>query len=203
MVDERPPNDRLLDAAERRFRRYGYRRATIDDIAIDAGVGKGSVYLHFSSKQDVYLAVVERGVERFVERAASVLSGRGSVPGRLRRLVEVTAEHYGDDELLRASLFGEPDLVDGDAARLAARVQRDRITVMLAVTLREGAARGTVRVDLDPDKTAVVLFEVGWAIVRAHLEGVNDLPLAAALDVLNTIVDHGISTRPEARQSRR
>jgi hypothetical protein len=46
----------------------------------------------------------------------------------------------------------------------------------------------------------VVLFEAGWAIVRAHLEGVNDLPLAAALDVLNTIVAHGISTRPEARQ---
>lgn len=129
------------------------------------------------------------------------MSARGRVPVRLRRLVEVTAEHYENDELLRASLFGDDDLVDGEAARLAARLQRDQPTTLLADTLREGGSRGAIRTDLDPDETAAVLFELGWAIVRAHFEAANDLPLATALDVLNTIVDRGVTRRPRPNRS--
>ena len=47
---------RLLDAAREHFARFGYRRANIGDIARDAGLGKGTVYLHFSSKQALLLA---------------------------------------------------------------------------------------------------------------------------------------------------
>jgi AcrR family transcriptional regulator len=188
---------RLIDAAEHRFRRYGYGRTTVEEIAADAATSKGSVYLHFPSKQAVYLAVVEAGVERFIQRATYALAGRDPVPVRLRHLVEATVEHYGNDELLRASLFGDSDLVDGDVARLAAILQRRRITGLLAETLRAGIDAGQTRADLDPDHVAAVLFEIGWATVRAALQEDNDLPLSVALDVLNTIADRGITARPD------
>ena len=43
----------ILDAADRMFLRYGYRKTTIEDIAREAGIGKGSVYLHFQSKEEI------------------------------------------------------------------------------------------------------------------------------------------------------
>jgi len=56
--------DRILDAAERLLGRFGYRKMTVDDIAAEAGIGKGTVYLSFPSKEEVVLSTVDRIVER-------------------------------------------------------------------------------------------------------------------------------------------
>ena len=53
------PKDRLIAAAATTFHRFGYRRTTVEDITKAAGIGKGSLYLHFTSKKQAYLAVVE------------------------------------------------------------------------------------------------------------------------------------------------
>lgn len=141
------------------------------------------------------MAVVESSLERFVANAETALHRPGSVPQRLRALVAVTAEHYGNDELLRASLFGEASLVDGSVARRAAEIQRSRIRELLAETLAEGKRDGSIRADLDVEATAAVLFEIGWAVVRSELVGSSDLPLEVALDTLNDIVGLGLITR--------
>lgn len=51
---------RILDAATDHFARFGYRRASIGEIARDAGVGKGTLYLYFDSKQTLLVAAVSR-----------------------------------------------------------------------------------------------------------------------------------------------
>ena len=40
--------------------RYGYRKMTIDDVAREVGIGKGTIYLHFKSKEDVALSRIDR-----------------------------------------------------------------------------------------------------------------------------------------------
>jgi len=49
--------EKILEAAERRLWHYGIKKTTIDEIAADAGVGKGTVYLYFDSKEDISLAI--------------------------------------------------------------------------------------------------------------------------------------------------
>jgi AcrR family transcriptional regulator len=191
---KRPP-DRLIAAAEAQFRRFGYRRTTIEDITAEAGTGKGSLYLHFESKQAVYLAVVEASLERFVASASQLVDGPGPVPTRLRTLVELTIEHYGKDELLQASLFGHTGLVDGDVSRMAADVQRTRIRSLLRELLAIGQREGTVRGDIEIDAAASVLFEIGWAVVRTALEGESQIRLDRALSTLNQIVGLGLLPR--------
>jgi len=191
-----PPADRrLVAAAEAQFRRFGYKRTTVDDITAGAGTGKGSLYLHFESKQAVYLAVVEASLERFVESASRLLDGSGPIPARLRSLVELTIDHYGRDELLHASLFGKAGLVDGDVARLAADVQRARIRSLLRELLEIGQREGSVRAEIDVTAAAAVLFEIGWAVVRSALEGDSQIPLDRALTTLNQIVGLGLLPR--------
>lgn len=189
------PDRRLIVAAEAQFRRFGYKRTTIDDITADAGTGKGSLYLHFESKQAVYLAVVEASLERFVQSASRLLDGAGPIPGRLRSLVELTIQHYGEDELLHASLFGKAGLVGGDVARMAADVQRTRIRSLLRDLLAIGQRENSVRADIDVDAAAAVVFEIGWAVVRTALEGDSQIPLDRALTTLNQIVGLGLLPR--------
>ncbi len=194
MIEENP-RGRLLAAAETRFRRFGYKRTTIEDIATEASTGKGSVYLHFESKQDVYMAVVERSLDRFIDSAEQVVARPGTAPERLRALVELTADHYGHDELLHSSLFGETDLVGGDVARMAAERQRQRIRAVLEDMLTVGKSEGSVRADIDPAPTAAVLFEIGWAIVRSGLTATDTGQLESWLDILNDVVGLGLLPR--------
>jgi AcrR family transcriptional regulator len=56
-------HDLILDAADRLLARYGYRKMTIDDLAREVGIGKGTVYLHFKSKEDVALSRIDRVIE--------------------------------------------------------------------------------------------------------------------------------------------
>jgi len=43
--------DAIMDATDRLLVRFGYRKMTVEDVAAEAGIGKGTIYLHFSSKK--------------------------------------------------------------------------------------------------------------------------------------------------------
>ena len=73
----------LLEAAERLFRHFGYRKTTVADIARAAGMAKGSVYLHFSSKEEIFLAIVRAGVDVLAAHAEELLSGENSLRDRI------------------------------------------------------------------------------------------------------------------------
>jgi len=69
---------RLLKAAGKVFARHGYERATLDEIAEEAGLSKGAVYYNFASKEELFLALLEdrlvgqlEGVERTFRQAAA------------------------------------------------------------------------------------------------------------------------------------
>ncbi len=50
--------DRILDAAAELILRWGYRKTTIDDIAKQAGVAKGTIYLHWKTREDLFMALI-------------------------------------------------------------------------------------------------------------------------------------------------
>jgi AcrR family transcriptional regulator len=73
----------ILDAALSLFGRYGYRRTSIDDIAREAGIAKGTVYLSFASKDEVFRAVSEALVERMLAKAEAARQQPGTAQNRL------------------------------------------------------------------------------------------------------------------------
>lgn len=58
--DLSPKSQAILDAAERLFVRYGYRKSSMDDVAREAGIAKGTVYLYYSGKEALFRALLER-----------------------------------------------------------------------------------------------------------------------------------------------
>ena len=66
---------RILDAADRLLARHGYRGMTVDDIAAEAGIGKGTVYLAFSSKEEVALSCIDRMAEDLLVELRRIATG--------------------------------------------------------------------------------------------------------------------------------
>ena len=71
---------RILDAAEQRLWHYGFKKTTIDEIASDAGVGKGTVYLYFESKEDIGLAIMTQFKENNLREVAAIAAAPEKTP---------------------------------------------------------------------------------------------------------------------------
>lgn len=73
----------IIAAADRLLARYGYRRMTVEDIAREANIGKGTIYLHFPSKEAVILAVINRHTEAIFEVLRKIAAGPGPAGERI------------------------------------------------------------------------------------------------------------------------
>jgi AcrR family transcriptional regulator len=79
--------DAILDATDRLLARYGYRKMTVEDIASEAHIGKGTIYLHFTSKEEVVLSHVDRIVDRLKDRLREIGGSEGPTAERLRQML--------------------------------------------------------------------------------------------------------------------
>lgn len=79
--------DAILDATDRLLAKNGYKKMTIDDLAAEVGIGKGSVYLHFTSKQEIALSHIDRIVARLKDRLETIATKGGSPEKRLREMI--------------------------------------------------------------------------------------------------------------------
>jgi AcrR family transcriptional regulator len=79
--------DLILDAAERLLGRYGYTKMTMDDLAREVGVAKGTLYLHFPSKEEVVLSRLDRMIERLTAELREIAGSRGEPAAKLRRML--------------------------------------------------------------------------------------------------------------------
>jgi AcrR family transcriptional regulator len=84
---QKTTRDAILDATDKLLTKYGYKKMTIDDLAQEVGIGKGSVYLHFSSKEEIGLAHVDRIVERLKVKLRKIAQSDSNVEERLRDMI--------------------------------------------------------------------------------------------------------------------
>src|SRR6476469_10505011 len=87
VVSSAATREAILDATDRLLARYGFKKMTIDDLAREVGIGKGSVYLHFPSKEEIALSHIDRLVERLKERMRFIAGGNEPIEERLRQML--------------------------------------------------------------------------------------------------------------------
>lgn len=92
---------RILQAAGKLFARFGPRKTTIDDIAKDAGIAKGTVYLYFGSKEDILLAVARTEIDILLTSLRSAVRAEAEA---LRKLQAFLTMRFGAKDALREKL---------------------------------------------------------------------------------------------------
>lgn len=94
----------ILEVAQHVFSEKGYIEASIDEIAARAGIAKGTVYVHFASKEELVVALFEQQFKQFLQQIEQILSE--SLPMRLR------LEHLLLDVYTRIQAQGNQVLID-------------------------------------------------------------------------------------------
>jgi AcrR family transcriptional regulator len=85
---------RILDSARAVFFEQGFERANLDEVARRAGLAKGTIYKHFESKAELYVAVLAQNADVFVERMVRELDPTLSAADQIRRLGRFYFAHY-------------------------------------------------------------------------------------------------------------
>ena len=86
-TQRRDVKNAILDATDRLLAGNGYKKMTIDDLAAEVGIGKGSVYLHFSSKEEIALSHIDRIIERLKARLYDISLKKTSADRRLKEML--------------------------------------------------------------------------------------------------------------------
>lgn len=83
----RTTREAILDATDRLLARNGYKKMTIDDLAREVGIGKGSIYLHFKSKEEIALSHIDRIIERIKVELETISMKKSRPETRLHEML--------------------------------------------------------------------------------------------------------------------
>lgn len=148
----------ILDATDRLLARYGYKKMTIDDLAREVGIGKGSVYLHFTSKEEIALSHIDGIIERLKKNLYSIAESKASCETRLRKmLVERVIYRFDSVQHYTQSLN---ELLASLRSRLLDRRKRyfEEEAQIFAKVLAEGKREGVFAIK-DTLETARILLD--------------------------------------------
>ncbi|MFH2075712.1 MAG: TetR/AcrR family transcriptional regulator [Pseudomonadota bacterium] len=92
----------ILKAARKLFFEKGFRQVTVENIARKAEFSKGSIYLYFSSKEEIYSQILLNDIDKFHDSVADILQGPSSASEALIRVAEIYVDFFlNDRELFR------------------------------------------------------------------------------------------------------
>ena len=155
--------ERILDAAAELLLRYGYSRVTIDDVAQRAEVGKGTVYLHWRTREELFGAVLGRElVQALDEVAEGMLTDPGS--WQLHRLTRALFLSLSRRPLLKALFRSDPEVLGKFAGRHSVERARRRART-LGEYLGLLSAHGQLRQDLSADDLSLAFISVWMGFI--------------------------------------
>jgi AcrR family transcriptional regulator len=172
----------ILEAALDCFAERGYAATRLEDVAARAGVTKGTAYLYFKSKEELFKAVVRGFVVPTIEHIEAAAEGPGAVSGLIERVVSAWVEKvYGTrvgalPKLIFAEAGNFPDLARFYLDEVVHRVLR-----LVVGLLRRGIESGEFReVDVEPAAFCVIAPLVVSTLLKHSLGRSGPLPIDAA-----------------------
>ncbi len=134
--------DRIVGAALRLFAHQPYQEVTMDSVAREAGVAKGTLYLYFESKEALYLGILSDGLEKAAQ--SNPVDPQAEVAERLRRAITVSIDFYNSHrDFLQLIATEEPRLAA--ARNRLLQDFRQRGFDFFCALIEEGMASGIFR----------------------------------------------------------
>lgn len=152
----------ITDAAEKVFFSKGVDIATMDDIAAAAELSKGTLYLYFKSKEDLYLAITKRALEILTDMFEEAVKNNESGIEKVRALGQAYSlfsrkfPDYFYAMIYAVSRIKE--IQEDNSIAQACEQQADMAFAVLADSLKKGVGDRSIRSDIDPWKAAIILW---------------------------------------------
>jgi len=162
----------IVAAARRIFAQCGYRCCTVDNIAEQAGIAKGTLYLYFKSKEEIYLTALMADVSNLQQEASRRVAAATGAREKVREFVAVRLEHSERNADFWRIFFSEfSNLAVSPAAQskpFQAAVQRS--VAQLERILQDGIAQREIH-NLPVRRTAMAIADLIRCVIERRLMG--------------------------------
>jgi len=165
---------RIMKAAERLFGTRQFHEITLDEVAEQADVGKGTIYLHFSDKEDVFFQTALAGFDELCVLLTRSSFADATFPQGLLQTCEMIGGFFRQRRPLFRIIHTEGDRALGRGGSLRQRwlKRRKELTAAMAAIISRGVASGHIR----PDIPAQVLAEYLLGMLRTRALEMEDTP---------------------------
>ncbi len=189
MSDEERRTEEILGAAFRVFSAQGYHNATVDDVAREAGVSKGTCYQYFQGKEDIFIATVERTLDTLLAEADAAAGD--AVDALMRLGIEglTFISKYRDLQFMLLGILSEA-LGGNERMRAKAAEVFGRVARFLSRDIEKGIADGVFR-PTDPETVAYALFGIAEVVGNRYVIE-EDFDVLAFFVNLMDFLQHGL-----------
>jgi TetR/AcrR family transcriptional regulator len=166
----------IIDAAERVIFSKHLDASTMDEIAEEAELSKGTLYLYFRNKTELYLAIQDRGLSILSQRFHEVLAASVSVNGL--QTVRALGKAYFDfsqsyPNYFNADVYGRSqeflDEVKALEMNQAIEARRMKLMSYFSKAIQAGIDDGSIRAEINPDRTALQLYAAFHGIIQVYM----------------------------------
>lgn len=192
---EESKRQRIFGSAARVFGKLGYKKASVDLIAQEAGVAKGTVYLAATSKEELFLMAIASDLRAWLHECEMAIDPDVSADVTLATLLGVARDYVKNRPLVRQLLFGEAQLIIPAYADRCSDLAREAKALVVRV-LDRGVRDGTFKKGLDTPRTAALLTELMIArLLFDERMGVSDAEAFANAALGLELVLDGLRSR--------
>jgi AcrR family transcriptional regulator len=182
---------RIMRVAASEFARLGFDQANINVIAEQAGIGKGTIYLYFENKRDLFLEMLRSIAQAQLMVIRAALAPDGTLQQRLERLFRAFArlaqEESDNFNVYMSALYGVNRAFQAEATKLL----RDYVAV-IALMLEQSQARGETRAHNVEATALMVLSLMESYILSAKVLGQSEHEIVRQAGNVAHLILHGI-----------
>ena len=182
----------ILDAARKIFAKKGFADATMDEIAATCGLAKGTLYLYFKSKRDVYLRTLQHGCAELLERLMANMQGVTGVRAKLRTMIATRVEHAEDNrDFIKIYLtefinVTHPAWINKDLKDVQLKLAHD-----VEQVLRDAVEHGEIQ-RLDVETIAFTIQDMIRSLITRRVLGSSKKNREEDIDILCNFIWKGI-----------
>jgi TetR/AcrR family transcriptional regulator, fatty acid metabolism regulator protein len=191
MADRDKPQQ-IIDAAIRVFARNGYYNSRVSDIAREAGIASGTIYLYFRTKDEILVTMFREKMAEWVAYVRNEIAGEADGLAKLRRLVALHFKVLEDNpdlaEVVQIELRQGHKFFRGASAH-----EVSAYFDLIESVLEDGIAAGLVRGDLPAKIATKMLFGAMDQMATSWVLGKRAYRLADAAEQVATIFLKGVA----------
>ncbi len=151
---------RIFRNASAEFARHGYHNASVNSIAERAGIGKGSIYLYFDDKRDLYHSTLLEGARMLDEAFDEVRKADIGAMAKVERVFEDSVKAFPRYRNIIKMYFDLMSAGGDDSPANFARALESRSAEFFKGVLREGVKSGDIRKDLPVEHAAYIIDSI-------------------------------------------
>jgi TetR/AcrR family fatty acid metabolism transcriptional regulator len=182
----------IIDAAIRVFARNGYYNSRVSDIAREAGIASGTIYLYFKTKDEILVTLFREKMAEWVAFLRQEIAAQPDAVAKIRRLVALHFRVLERDPALAEVV--QVELRQGHKFfRGASADEVSSYFALIASVLEEGMAAGQLRPDVPVKIATKMLFGAMDQLATSWVLGKRGYRLTDAADAVATIFLRGVS----------